>query len=156
MWKFCKQYRICITLSRACFLFFPTFLYQFIIYSTCATVGPLPSVSSELSQSLQHLPPFFYINAVAITPVFYERKVQKPLYLSHFLFFIPKFTSLLFRNMLCYIPNSCVTLFRNSSVAFSDMTCWEFRAWTAPHSEMSGSQIPTRAEANSDCRYTPF
>lgn len=135
------QYRICITLSRACFLFFPTFLYQFIIYSTCATVGPLPSVSSELSQSLQHLPPFFHINAVAITPVFYERKVPKPLYLSHFLFFIPKFTSLLFRNMLCYIPNPCVTLFRNSSVAFSDMTCWEFRAWTAPHSDTSRSKF---------------
>ena len=119
--------------------------------------GPLPSVSSALAQSLQHLsPPFFHINAVAITPVFYEIKVPEPLYLSHFLFFIPKFTSLLFRNLLCYIPNPCVTLFRNSSVAFSDMTCWEFRAWTAPHSEMSGRKFPTPAEANSDCRYTPF
>ena len=120
--------------------------------------GPLPSVSSALAQSLQHLsPPFFHINAVAITPVFYEIKVPEPLYLSHFLFFIPKFTSLLFRNLLCYIPNPCVTLFRNSSVAFSDMTCWEFRAWTAPHSEMSGrkfrheqKQIPTAATRHSE------
>lgn len=80
MWKCCKQYRICITFSRACFLFFPTFLYQFIIYSTCATEGHyrLFLVSWHRACNIFFPPLFFTQMQLPLHPFFMKEKSRNP------------------------------------------------------------------------------